>query len=139
MKIGGPSAKFGALLSVYRRYRGHDPDAGASGGSVPPATAPDVGMATLIPIVPCPRDRLLDLLPRLEVAAGERQRPEGLPLRLDQVEVGSVLGLEDELPAGAGQAEEQDVVGPVRSQVVHDGVDPVDAFGHPLLYFLEEI
>ena len=48
--------------------------------------------------------RLAELLPRLEPTALQRQGAQHLPPRLDQVEVGRVRRLEDELPAGMGQA-----------------------------------
>ncbi len=57
------------------RYRGHGPDAGPAGGPLPPAPTPDVGMAMGVPVVLGFLDSVLDLLPRLEEASGQREGP----------------------------------------------------------------
>src|SRR5829696_5233881 len=59
-------------------------------------------MAMGVPVVPRFLDGVLELPQRLEEAPGQRQGPGRLPPRLDEVEVGGVLGLEDELPARVG-------------------------------------
>jgi hypothetical protein len=60
-------------------------------------------MAVGVLVVPRLPDGDLDVLPRLEEASCKGQGSEGLPPRLDQVEVGGVLRLEDELPPGCAK------------------------------------
>src|SRR3954449_7319102 len=88
-----------------------------------PATAPDEGMFVLVPVGGCAFDGLRDLGPGLEAAPFEGQRAQDLPPRLDQVQVGRVLGLEDELPARMEQAEQQHVRRAVGIKVVDDCID----------------
>jgi hypothetical protein len=64
---------------------------------VSPASAPDVRVAVGGPVLDGARDRLFDLLLRLEEAPLDDQGFERLPPWLYEVEVGGVLGLEDEL------------------------------------------
>src|SRR5579859_6788344 len=96
-------------------------------------TAPDKGMAMLVPVGGCSLDRAGDLGPTLETTPFERERAEHFPPRLDQVQVGRTLGLEDELPAGMGQREQQHVGRPMDVEVVDNGVDPFDLVGNPYL------
>src|SRR6476661_4132706 len=88
-----------------------------------PTTAPDEGMFVLVPVGGCLFDGLRDLGPGLEAAAFQRQGAQDLPPGLDQVQVGRVLGLEDELPARMEQAEQQHVRRTVGIEVVDDGID----------------
>src|SRR5215208_3121846 len=88
-----------------------------------PATAPDEGMFVLIPVGGCAFDGLLDLGPGLEASTLQRQGAQDLPPGLDQVQVGRVLGLEDELPARMEQAEQQHVRRVVGIEVVDDCID----------------
>ncbi len=76
---------------------------------------------------------LLDFLPALEPSAFERQGFERLPPGFNQVQVSRVGRLEDKLPAGRGQVEEQDVHCPVHGQVIQDSVDPLHILRDPLL------
>lgn len=80
--------------------------------------APDVGMLVGIPIRRGLLDGLLDFLPGLETSAFERQRFEGLPPGFNQVQVGGVGRLEDELPTWIGQVEEQDIDGSMHGQMI---------------------
>jgi hypothetical protein len=59
-----------------------------------------------IPVARCGLHRRADLLPGLKPVAFERQRAQNLPPRLDQVEIGGILGLEDELEARMRQGKE---------------------------------
>jgi hypothetical protein len=104
-----------------------------------PSLAPYVRVAVLVPVIDGPRYGFLDLLPALEEASLYGQRSERLPSGLDEVEVRRLLGLEDELPPRVGHVEQQNVVGFVGAEVVHDGVDPPYAFGHPRLDPLQEV
>src|SRR3954451_21003437 len=88
-----------------------------------PATAPDEGMSVLVPVGGCAFDGLRDLGPGLEASALQRQGAQDLPPGLDQVQVGRVLGLEDELPARMEQAEQQHVRRAVGIEVVDDCID----------------
>src|SRR3954470_17815136 len=67
-------------------------DAGAPLRPVPAPTTPHERVLVLVPVGGRALHRGLDLGPALETPALERQRPEHLPPRLDQVEVGRVLG-----------------------------------------------
>ena len=64
--------------------------------TAPPA--PDERVPVRVPVRRRLLDRPADLLPSLEPPALQRQAPEHLPPRLDQVQVRRVLRLEDELP-----------------------------------------
>src|SRR5215208_5957800 len=88
-----------------------------------PATAPDKGMFVLIPVGGCAFDGLFDLGPGLEASTLQRQGAHDLPPGFDQVQVGRVLGLEDELPARMEQAEQQHVRRAVGIEVVDDCID----------------
>src|SRR5690349_6732517 len=104
-----------------------------------PATAPDEGMLVLVPVGGCAFDGVRDLGPGLEAAAFQRQGAQDLPPGLDQVQVGSVLGLEDELPARMEQAEQQHVRRAVGVEVVDHGVDPLGRRVDPGLDRAQEV
>ncbi len=89
----GSSAKFGALSPVCRGYGRHRSDPGLPGPPMPAALAPDLGVASRVPVIDGARDRLLDLFPGLEESALDRQGPERLPPGLYEVAVGGVLGV----------------------------------------------
>jgi hypothetical protein len=61
--------------------------------------SPDKGMLMGIPVGCGCLNRLLDLLPGLKASAFERQRTQDLPPRFDQIEIGRIRGLVDELRA----------------------------------------
>ena len=104
----------------------HGGDPGAARGAVPPSAAPDEGVLVLVPVRGGTPDGLFDFGPCLEAAALQRQGAQDLPPRLDQVEVGGVFGLEDELPARMGQRQEQHISSAVDVEVVQDGVDALE-------------
>src|SRR6478672_7587790 len=91
----------------------HDSDPGAARGAVAPSAAPEEGVLVLVPVRGGAPDGLFDLRPSLEAAALERQRAQDLPPRLDQVQVGRIFGLEDELPARVGKREQENIGGAV--------------------------
>src|SRR3954464_5520614 len=91
-----------------------------------PPASPEEGMHVLIPVGGGAFNGLLDLGPGFEPAAFQSQGAEHLPPWLDQVEVGRILGLEDELPAWMEQAEQQHVGRAVGAEVVGHGIDPLD-------------
>src|SRR3954469_7824925 len=104
----------------------------------PPAT-PDEGMLMFVPVGGGAFDRLLDLGPGLEPAAFQGQGAEHLPPGFDQVEIGGILGLEDELPARMEQAEQQYVRRAVSTEVVNDRIDPLDRGVDPGFDFAQEV
>ena len=68
------------------------------------------------------RDGFADVVPALEPPPGEGQRAQDLPPRLDQVQIGGILGLGDHLPTGMLPQKEQEIITMVHVQVIHDGV-----------------
>jgi hypothetical protein len=60
---------------------------------------PDKGMLMGIPVGGSRLHRFLDLLPGLKAFALERQRAQDLPPRFDQIKVGRIGRLIDELEA----------------------------------------
>jgi hypothetical protein len=75
-----------------------------------------------------------DFSPGLESAPLQCQRPQHLPPRRNEVEVRRLLGLQDELPARMRQGEQQDIGGPMGTQIIHDRVDSLHVRGNPGLY-----
>src|SRR3954468_8839775 len=104
-----------------------------------PTTSPDEGMLVLVPVGGSSFDGLLDLGPSLEPAAFQSQGAQHLPPGLDQVEIGRILGLEDELPARMKQAEQQHVRRAVSTEVVNYRIDPRDRGIDPGLDLAEEV
>lgn len=86
-------------------------------------------MAVGVPIQGGVVDGLADLLPRLEAAAFEGEGAQHLPPGFDQVQVGGVGRLEDELPAAVGQGEEQHIRGAVDVEVIAERVDALGVLG----------
>src|SRR3954452_5458243 len=116
-----------------------DGDPGAARGAVPPSTTPDEGVLVLVPVRGGAADGFFDLGPGLEAATLQRQRAQDLPPRLDQVEVGGILGLEHELPARVRECEQEHIGGTMEVEVVHYRVDPLDPGVDPALDRAEEI
>src|SRR5260370_37992474 len=98
-------------------------DAGVTTRAMQVSAAPDEGMTMGVPVPGRGRNGCADLVPRLEALPLERQRAQDLPPRFDQIQVRGVFGLEDELPAGMRQGEEQDIGGAAGAAVVQNGVD----------------
>ena len=63
----------------------------------------------LVPVRGGAPDGVFDLGPGLEATAFQCQRAQDFPPRLDQVQIGRIFGLEDELPARMGQREQEHV------------------------------
>jgi hypothetical protein len=80
--------------------RGDSGEAEAAGRPMRPATTPDEGMFVRVRVLGGAPDGRFDLGPGLAAAALRRPGAQGLPPRLDRVEGGRVLGLEDELQRG---------------------------------------
>jgi len=93
--------------------------------------AQDEGVLVGVPVGGGALDRRTAVRPRLEAAALAGERAERLPPGLDQVAVGSVRGLVDELLGGVAGGEERDVGGVMRAQVVQDQVDGGVAVAEP--------
>src|SRR3954463_5366281 len=124
-------------LSCYSIW--HDGDPGAARGAVPPFAAPQEGVLVRVPVRGGAPDSLLDLGPDLEAAALQCQRAQDLPPRLDQVQVGGILGLEHEPPARVGKREQEHISGAVNVEIVRHRVDPFDPGVDPALDPAEEI
>src|SRR4051794_32805757 len=60
-------------------------------------------------------------------------------LRSHQVEIGRVLGLEDEFPAGMKQTEQQNIRRAVSAEVVSYRIDPLDCGIDPGLDLAQEV
>src|SRR3954469_3153152 len=104
----------------------HGGDARAAALTMAAASAPDEGVLVLVPVGRGPFDGAPDLDPSVEAASLQGQGAQHLPPGLDQVQVGGVLGLEDELPARMQQGEQQHVGSAVDVEVVEPGVDARD-------------
>src|SRR3954465_863751 len=104
-----------------------------------PTASPNEGMLVLVPVGGGAFNRLLDLGPGLEASPFQGQGAQHLPPRLDQVEVGRVLGLKDELPAGMEQAEQQYVRRAVSAEIVSYRIDPLDCGIDPGLDLAQEV
>src|SRR6476469_1150411 len=96
-------------------------------------------MLVRVPVRGGVSDGFFDLGPSLEAAALQRQRAQDLPPRLDQVQVGRIFGLEDELPARVGKREQENLGGAVEVEIVYHRVDPFDPGVDPALDRAEEI
>src|SRR3954462_14330075 len=104
-----------------------------------PTASPDEGMLVLIPVSGGAFNRLLDLGPGFKPATFQSQGAEHLPPWLDQVEVGCILGLKDELPAGMEQAEQQYVRRAVSAEIVSYRIDRLDCGIDPGLDLAQEV
>src|SRR5690348_7803608 len=124
-------------LSYCDIWHGGDP--GAAREAVAPSAAPQEGVFVRVPVCCGAADGLFDLGPGLETAALQCQRAQDLPPRLDQVQIGGILGLEHELPARVGEREQENIGGAVDVEIVHHRVDPRDRGIEPALDRAEEI
>src|SRR6187549_333644 len=79
-------------LNQCKIWHGSDAQAASLPMASPPA--PDERVPVLVPVGGRALHRRLDLGPGLEAATLQRQRAQHLPPRLDQVQVGGILGLE---------------------------------------------
>jgi hypothetical protein len=83
---------------------------------------------------------LPDLGPRLQAPSLQCQRPQHLPPRLNQLQIGRIPRLEDDLPAGGlRQRAQQDIGGPMGTPVIQHRIEPLDVGGKAGLHPFEEI
>jgi len=108
-------------------------------GPVAAASAPHERMAVRIPVGGRRRDCLPDRGPARKPSSLQGTGAQDRPPRLNQVQVGGVRGLEDELPARMGQREEQHVGGALGAQVVAHRLDALDAWIKPARDVVEKI
>jgi len=98
------------------------------------APAPNEGVTMRIPVpgrfVHCGTD----LGPGLKAPSLQCQRSQPLPPRLNHMQRGCILRLEDELPARMRQGEQQDLGGSMGTPVIHHRVDPLEVGGNPRLH-----
>src|SRR6266704_237544 len=106
---------------------------------MPAASPPHKGMFMGIPVGRGRLDGLDDLLPGLKTPAFERQRAQDLPPGFDEVEVGRIRRLIDELPARMMDHEQQQVAAMMHLQIVHDGVDALCVFWDLFVHRAEEV
>jgi hypothetical protein len=86
----GLSDKSGTFSSDHSRDRRHGSDTEPSDRTVPPAPPPNVRITLGVPIADSTRYPLFYLLPGSREAPLDGQGLQHLPLRLDEVEVGSI-------------------------------------------------
>ncbi len=106
---------------------------------MPAAAPPDKRMLMGIPVGGGRLNRLHDLLPGLKAPAFQGQGAQDLPPGFNQIEIGSVRRLIDELPARMMDHEQQQVATMMHLQVVHDGVDALFVRWDLLVYVAEEV
>src|SRR4051794_37943239 len=70
---------------------GHSRDAWPAARPMAPTTSPDEGVRVLVPISRRLSHRPADILPALESPPLQRQAPQHLPPRLDQVQIRRIL------------------------------------------------
>jgi hypothetical protein len=104
-----------------------------------PSAVPDKGMPVGVPVLGGALRGLLDFGPCLKATPLQRQRAQHLPPRLQQVQIGGIDRLEDELPTRMGQREQQHVHGGVGVEIVHHRIDPFNSRVDPALDRAEEV
>ena len=102
-------------------------------------TAPHKGMPMRVPICCGHCNGLAHLVPGVETAPLERQRPQRLPPRLKQVERGCVGGLEDTCPARMGQGKQQDIGGTMHIEIVQNCLDWLGLLWDPGVDTLQKV
>jgi hypothetical protein len=103
------------------------------------APAPHKGVPVLIPIGRCGRNGPADRFPGLETTAFEGERPQHLPLGLNQVEIRCILRLEDELPGRMRQREAPHIGGPMGTHVIDNRLDRIAVGGQPSLDVVQAV
>ncbi len=133
---GSPTAGRGRICSK-RRWRTwasprHPRPSGDRGTTPTAERLPIPAQAPLSGAIPA--------VPASSRPAGPRGRVSAAPSPgLDRAQVGSLLGREDELPAGVGRAAPGPVGGPVGAQVVEEGRDVLDPDRDPFLHRFPEV
>src|SRR5215475_7644726 len=92
-----------------------------------------------IPIGRCLLHSLANVVPGLETSTLESQGTQHFPPGFNQIQVRGILGLEHKLPARMGQAEQQDIGGPMRAQVIHNRIHALDVGRQPGVDAFEKI
>ena len=110
------------LHTGYFRHTSHPKP---SWHTMPSAPPPHIRMAMRIPVGRGGGNGGFDRLPRQKLAAFEGQRLQRFPPRFNQVEVGGIAGLKDELPARMRQIEEQDIIRFMHHHVVQNDIHPL--------------
>lgn len=103
-----------------------------------PPSSPYKWMPVRIPIGGGLFHRLNNLLPGFKTPPFQRQGAEGLPPRLNQVEVGGIGRLKHEFEARMRQTEQQHVSRPMHREIVQNGVDPFHLRSNPALYLFKK-
>ena len=106
---------------------------------MPTSPPPAKGMLVGIPVGRGRFDRFFNLLPVLKAFALERQRAQDLPPRFDQIKVGRIGRLIDDLPARMMDHEQQQVTAVVHLQMVHESVDALVLVWDLLVHIAEEV
>ena len=83
---------------------------------------------------------LLNFRPGFKAATFERERAQRLPPRLDQVEIGGVLRLKDELPTWMLQTKQEDITRAMCAQVINNNrIDTIEICRQPLVDPLKKV
>src|SRR5215475_242242 len=108
-------------------------------GLMSATSAPNKWMTMSVPISRGSFDCLLNFRPSFKAATFERERAQRLPPRLDQIEIGGILRLKDELPTRMLQAKQEDITRAMCTQVINNRIDTIEVLRQPLLDLLQEI
>ena len=106
---------------------------------MPPSPPPDKRMLVGIPVGRGRLHRFLNLLPGLKALAFESQRTQDLPPGFDEIEIGGIRRLIDELPARMMDHKQQQVSAMMHLQIVHDGRDALFVFWDLGVHIAEEV
>jgi len=118
---------------------GHQADTARPTRLVASPATPNERMPMGIPVSRSLANGLAQFAPGFKTSASQRQRAQDLPPRLDQVQIGGVFGLKDELPAWVCQGKQEHVGRPMSTQVVHDGIDPLGIVRQPGIGLVQEV
>src|SRR5215475_15629382 len=108
-------------------------------GLMSATSAPNKWMTMSVPISRGSFDCLLNFRPSFKAATFERGRAQRLPPRLDQVEIGGILRLRDELPTRMLQTKQENITRAMRAQVINNRIDTVEIRRQPLVDPLKKV
>ena len=108
-------------------------------GLMSATSAPDKWMTMSVPISRGSFNRLLNFRPSFKAATFERERAQRLPPRLDQVEIGGILRLKDELPTRMLQTKQENITRAMRTQVINNCIDTIEICRQPLVDPLKKV
>ena len=103
---------------------------------------PSKGMTVIVPVGRGLVDSRAKVLPGFEAPTFQGERAQDLPPWFNQVQIGGIDGLKDELPAWVCKGEEQDVCCPMGAQVVENDKNTLglcDMSQQPRLYLFEKV